>query len=369
MSSSSKSQEQLTPFGYALAGALGGVFSNAVVYPLDTVKTRIQATSSSKGKAKDVSVIQLLLKILKEEGAFSLYNGFGASMLNTFSTQYAYFFFYSIVRGTYLKRLIKNAPKGAKTPAISTAMELLLGALAGALAQIFTLPVSVIATRQQVGKQKRITDSPAPSSPSEVSSEKPSYSAVADPSSPTSVPKKSNDDSFLAVGKEIVDKEGVTGLWLGLKPSLVLTVNPAITYGVFERVKSLLLLAKESVGGQLRLTPWQSFLVGALSKTLATIVTYPYIMAKVRIQAGTDENEDDKLPEPAASSQKKDKRNSAVALLARVLKEQGIIGWYRGMGAQITKAVLSQALLFMSKDQFEQYALLIMIMQRKLRST
>ena len=56
MSSSSKSQEQLTPFGYALAGALGGVFSNAyvilylymfrrssglsgrisVVYPLDT---------------------------------------------------------------------------------------------------------------------------------------------------------------------------------------------------------------------------------------------------------------------------------------------------------------------------------------------
>ena len=51
-------------------------------------------------------------------------------------------------------------------------------------------------------------------------------------------------------------------------------------------------------------------------------------MAKVRIQAGTDEN-DDKLPEPAASSQKKDKRNSAVALLARVLKEQGIIGWYR----------------------------------------
>ena len=122
-------------------------------------------------------------------------------------------------------------------------------------------------------KQKRITDSPAPSSPSEVSSEKPSYSAVADPSSPTSVPKKSNDDSFLAVGKEIVDKEGVTGLWLGLKPSLVLTVNPAITYGVFERVKSLLLLAKESVGGQLRLTPWQSFLVGALSKTLATIVS------------------------------------------------------------------------------------------------
>ena len=28
--------EPLTPFGNALAGALGGVFSNAVIYPLDT---------------------------------------------------------------------------------------------------------------------------------------------------------------------------------------------------------------------------------------------------------------------------------------------------------------------------------------------
>jgi hypothetical protein len=34
----------------------------------------------------------------------------------------------------------------------------------------------------------------------------------------------------------------------------------------------------------------------------------------------------------------------------------------QGMQAQITKAVLSQALLFMSKDQFEHWALAIMIL-------
>jgi adenine nucleotide transporter 17 len=39
------------------------------------------------------------------------------------------------------------------------------------------------------------------------------------------------------------------------------------------------------------------------------------------------------------------------------------------MGAQITKAVLSQALLFMLKDQFERYALVIMLFIRKLRSS
>ncbi|KAH8117994.1 adenine nucleotide transporter [Phellopilus nigrolimitatus] len=367
--SSSKPQEQLTPFGYALAGALGGVFSNAIVYPLDTVKTRIQATSA-KGKERNLSVVALLLRILREDGISGFYNGFGASMLNTFSTQYAYFFFYSFVRGSYMKRLSNRLPKGSKPPVISTAVELLLGAVAGALAQIFTIPVSVIATRQQIGlgSSKQSGKGDAPSSPSEVSSAKPSYSAVVDPGSsagPSQTAQEASGNSFLDVGRQIIREEGVTGLWLGLKPSLVLTVNPAITYGVYERVKGLLLLAKEKAGGQLKLTPWMAFFVGALSKTLATVVTYPYIMAKVRIQAGT-QGADGTLPSTVSDSSKKAKQDGAVTLLTRVLKEQGLLGWYQGMGAQITKAVLSQALLFMSKDLFEQYALMIMLMHRRL---
>jgi hypothetical protein len=88
-------------------------------------------------------------------------------------------------------------------------------------------------------------------------------------STPSSAEEK-DDDSFLAVAREIIDEEGVTGLWLGLKPGLVLTVNPAITYGVFERVKSLVLLAPNS--NSAKMSPGLNFLVGALSKTLATVV-------------------------------------------------------------------------------------------------
>lgn len=157
--------------------------------------------------------------------------------------EYAYFFFYSFVRTAYIKRLTLKLVPGSKPPPLSTAAELSLGALAGALAQIFTIPVSVIATRQQVGRN---SDEPL--------SEK-------------------NDDSFLGVAREIIREEGVTGLWLGIKPGLVLTVNPAITYGMFERVKSLLLLAKIKAGSNDKLTPGLSFLIGALSKTLATIVS------------------------------------------------------------------------------------------------
>jgi solute carrier family 25 (peroxisomal adenine nucleotide transporter), member 17 len=157
-------------------------------------------------------------------------------MLRAQTTEYAYFFFYSFVRNFYIRRASRSLAPGAKLPPISTAMELILGAVAGALAQIFTIPVSVIATRQQLGGLSKKNG-------------------------------KKVDDSFLGIGQQIIKEDGITGLWTGLKPGLVLTVNPAITYGVFERIKSIL-----APDGQ-KLTPLRSFTLGATSKTLATVVS------------------------------------------------------------------------------------------------
>ncbi|KIM40541.1 hypothetical protein M413DRAFT_445983 [Hebeloma cylindrosporum] len=289
----------------------------------------------------------VILRIFKHEGIFGLYRGFWATMLNTFSMQYAYFFFYSWVRSSYIKRLTSKLPPGSKIPVLSTAAELLLGAVAGALAQIFTIPVAVIATRQQVGRPEKSSDSDEPGDEAPV------------------------DDSFMGVAREIIAEEGITGLWLGLKPGLVLTVNPAITYGAFERVKSLVLMAQGNM--TTKMSPWLSFIIGALSKTLATIVTYPYIMAKVRIQARSADAEDaaelnEPAPAPHESHHKHGKHLGALEILARVWKREGFTGWYQGMQAQITKAVLSQALLFMSKEQFEHWALAIMIFATRLSS-
>ena len=142
---------------------------------------------------------------------------------------------------------MSKLPPNSRVPALSTMTELALGAIAGALGQIFTIPVSVVATRQQVGRPD-VGSSP----------------------SGTKGKEKEDDNSFMAVVREIIEEDGVTGLWLGLRPGLVLTVNPAITYGMFERIKSIVLLAKGTAST--KMGPWLSFVVGALSKTLATIV-------------------------------------------------------------------------------------------------
>ncbi|KIK55152.1 hypothetical protein GYMLUDRAFT_176121 [Collybiopsis luxurians FD-317 M1] len=347
--------QTLTPVAAALAGALGACFSTAVVYPLDVAKTRIQALPKSKGN-DDLSMFALIARIFKKEGPLALYGGFGATMLNTFSMQYAYFFFYSIVRTSYISRITRKLPKGSKAPALSTAAELLLGAIAGALAQIFTIPVSVIATRQQVGRVS-----------------KPRSQL---PSNTTDVEPKPSDDSFMAVAREIIEEEGVGGLWLGIKPGLVLTVNPAITYGMYERVKSILLLAKAKAGVDSKMSAGQSFVIGALSKTLATVVTYPYIMAKVRIQARSADLDNEEPEHPTEKSaphiphhtNPKSRHPGALDVLAKVWKREGVIGWYQGMQAQIIKAVLSQALLFMSKEQFERWTLALIVLFAQMRS-
>ena len=216
----------------------------------------------------------------------------------------------------------------------------MLGALAGALAQVFTIPVSVIATRQQVGSSKRtVRKKVVVPFANGTSNGNEGENREEDLVEKWIEEEEYVDSSFWGVGREIVREEGVTGLWLGIKPGLVLTVNPAITYGMFERIKSILLLAQEKAAAAApsngKLTPGMSFLVGALSKTLATVVTYPYIMAKVRIQArGTDAQmaKEEGLPTPphhAYHHNANSKHPGAVDLLKVVYKREGFAGWYQ----------------------------------------
>jgi len=149
-------------------------------------------------------------KIVAEDGIIGLYAGINGSLIGVASTNFAYFYWYSIVRTLYLS--------SQKTPAPpSTMVELSLGAVAGAVAQIFTIPVAVVTTRQQTqlkGERKGLIDT----------------------------------------ARDVINSEdGWTGLWRGLKASLVLVVNPAITYGAYQRLREIIF------PGKLNLRPWEAF--------------------------------------------------------------------------------------------------------------
>ncbi|TPX61725.1 hypothetical protein PhCBS80983_g00997 [Powellomyces hirtus] len=302
---------KLTPFGNATAGALGALSANLAVFPLDVIKTRLQVqTKELKSLSPDQhyeSALDAFAKILKTEGITGLYSGLGAGLFGTVASAFSYFYFYSYVRGSYQKRVPGD---------ISTGMELILGAISGAMSQICTLPVAVVTTRQQTSA-------------------------------------KDEKLSFVGTMQRIIHDEGPAGLWRGLQASLVLCVNPAITYGSFERLKTLYLLRIGDTTG--RLSAGQTFVIGALSKALATVVTYPYIMAKVKMQW--------KPPKHVATLSQKDRDavtyKSSIDILQKVFKKEGLAGWYNGLQPQIIKAVICQAILFVCKDQFGAWTLML----------
>ena len=201
----------------SLAIIISGFRSKTLV--LVRVKTRLQVQIKRRPTDQDplmtnevhyTSTLDAISKIVQDEGVIGLYNGIYGSLIGVGSTNFAYFYWYSVVRTLYL-----SSQKLPKPP--STAVELSLGALAGAIAQIFTIPVAVVTTRQQTqpkGEQKGLIDT----------------------------------------GREVVNSDdGWTGLWRGLKASLVLVVNPAITYGAYQRLRTVLF------PGKVNLRPWEAF--------------------------------------------------------------------------------------------------------------
>lgn len=238
------------------------------------------------------------------------------SLAGVASTNFAYFYWYSVVRSLYIQYAKSAAPP-------STAIELSLGAAAGAVAQLCTIPVAVVTTRQQTQA-------------------------------------KDERKGFLATAQEVVNSEdGVSGLWRGLKASLVLVVNPAITYGAYERLKLVFFPGKNN------LKPWEAFgeappslmksccshrvavvvadlviaVLGAMSKALATIATQPLIVAKVGLQS-----------KPPAVRQGKPFK-SFTEVMKFIIDNEGLLGLFKGIGPQILKGLLVQGILMTIKER------------------
>lgn len=156
------------------------------------------------------STVDAIKKIVDDEGIAGLYSGIQGSLIGVASTNFAYFYWYSVIRTIYM-----SSPSLRKPP--GTAMELSLGAVAGALAQVFTIPVSVVTTRQQTQP-------------------------------------KAEKKGLIETGREVMESEdGWTGLWRGLKASLVLVMNPAITYSAYQKLRQVM------YGNKANLRPGEAF--------------------------------------------------------------------------------------------------------------
>ncbi|KAH9314894.1 hypothetical protein KI387_023521 [Taxus chinensis] len=156
----------------------------------------------------------------------------------------------------------------------------------------------------------------------------------------------------------------------GVGVSLLLTCNPAIQYTVFEQLKRRLLTKQKrhqnvSViedSSPVVISAFAAFLLGALSKTAATVVTYPAIRCKVMIQRAETDEENKLL----TNGEFREKRPKQVVDALRIIwRNEGPLGFYKGLSAQILKTVLSAALLLMIKEKTSRSTWVLMVGLRR----
>ncbi|KAM7481352.1 hypothetical protein LguiB_005935 [Lonicera macranthoides] len=319
MSSSSSSSVDLESISEATSGAIGALVSTTILYPLDTCKAKYQAeVRASHGQQKYRYLSDVLWEAISTRQVLSLYQGLGTKNLQSFIAQFVYFYGYSYFKRLYLEK------SGSKS--IGTRANLFIAAAAGSCTAILTQPLDTASSRMQTsafGKSKSLWQTLTEGSWSEA--------------------------------------------FDGLGISLLLTSNPAIQYTVFDQLKQKLLTGKQNKTGKgsspEALSAFSAFLLGAISKSIATILTYPAIRSKVMIQAA--DSSDDKTTKGRQKS-----RKTLSGVIYAIWRKEGVLGFFKGLQAQILKTVLSSALLLMVKEKITATTwVLILAIQRYLLLT
>ncbi|KAK4790096.1 hypothetical protein SAY86_017400 [Trapa natans] len=301
----------------ATSGAIGALVSTTVLYPLDTCKTKYQAEIRTGRHQKYRNISDVLWQAISTRQVLSLYQGLGTKNLQSFISQFIYFYGYSFFKRLYLQK------SGNKT--IGTKANLIIAAAAGAFNVVVTMPLDTASSKMQT---------------SEFGKSKGLWKTLS---------------------------EGTLGeAFDGLGISLLLTINPSIQYTVFDQLKQRMLKSKQNArtngpgSSPEALSAFSAFVLGAVSKCVATCLTYPAIRCKVTIQAAELELEEDGTKEP----QEKARRTISGALYS-IWKREGLLGFFKGLQAQILKTVLSSALLLMVKEKITRTTWVLMLALRK----
>ncbi|EDV27353.1 uncharacterized protein TRIADDRAFT_21077 [Trichoplax adhaerens] len=303
---------------HAIAGASGSAVAMSTFYPLDLARTRLQVDMQTK-LVKPTH--QILAKIIREEGLSALYTGFGPVLTSLYCSNFVYFYAFN---GLRMLDVVKQLPL---TQSVS---DLVVGMVAGTINVFATTPLWVANTRLRL-QGVTVRD----------------YN--------NKVIKKTQYTGIFDCFRRIIKEEGILSLWSGLAPSLVLCCNPAIQFMSYEALKRYITRGKNNM----QIPSWLVFLMGAISKAIATVLTYPLQVSQARLRHNTSEK-----------ANKKHQPNMTVThrillCLIYLARHEGFSGLFKGLEAKLLQTVLTTALMFTMYEKIMSFVLFVTKASRK----
>lgn len=189
-----------------LSGGIGGMLSQFTIYPIDTLKFRVQCEAQYSSKRGNQLLIETATKMYQDNGFRGFYRGLWVGVCGIFPFAALDLGTFSAMKRAYLASQATKLECEQSEVELGNMIVLTMGALSGSVGASVVYPINLLRTRLQA------------------------QGTTAHPYTYTGL----ND-----VFRKTIQRDGVKGLWRGLGPNLA-KVAPAvsISYLVYENVKS-----------------------------------------------------------------------------------------------------------------------------------
>lgn len=256
-------------------GSIAGAIGATIVYPIDMIKTRLQAQRSLIYK----NSIDCLKKIIKNEGFRGLYSGLGPQLIGVAPEKAIKLTVNDFCRNIFTNKL---------TNKINVFYEVLSGAIAGCCQVIFTNPLEIVKIRLQVQGENHVG---------------PKLNAI-----------------------QIIKSLGLRGLYKGCSACLLRDIPfSAIYFPTYAHIKKdFFNFDPNSKNGKRKLKTYELLLSGGLAGMPAAFLTTPCDVIKTRLQI---------VPKPGET-----KYHSIFHAFKTILKEESPKSFFKGGGARVLRS-------------------------------